>query len=344
MDRARVSPGRRRVPRAVAVGLGAPAALLAATALVALLAGAPAQDATGDLSPAARTGTAAPPFLDGAPDRPVGLAAHGLECADLPAYRGEREVPAGTTLTRVRFPTPLDLSAGGITIEQSCFQPVAVGRGLPVASTTEPGSGRVTPSRVVIADSEFDGSLLGREDAAWSTAFIGVADLLGNDVHGFGSGLAIMGAGTRLDALVEGNHVHDLVAWGDPATTGNHSSALTVRDFSAEERPDRRLVVRANRLDSSSGSDTGALFIQAWSGRVDNVLVTGNLLEGQGYQLGLEEAAFPYSGIEVVGNRATGTGWGAAYVTGGPGPARWSDNHLYDPRAPEGRGDTIPRP
>lgn len=274
----------------------------------------------------------------------TGLAPHGLTCAELRPYTGPDQVPAGATISRRRFAGPLDLSAGGITIEQSCFQPTAVWRGLPVTSTTDNDTGTPVRSPVVIRDSEFDGSLLPSEDAAFSTGFIGVADLTGNYLHGLGSGFAIMNAGQELDARIEGNYVTGLVAWGDGATTGNHSSAFTVRDFSAATRPDRRLVVRGNRFDSRSGNDTGALFIQTDTGPIDHVLVEGNLLEGNGYQLGLEEKNFPYSDIRVVGNRATGTGWGAAYVTGGPGPSRWQDNHLFDPHADGGRGEPLPRP
>lgn len=131
---------------------------------------------------------------------------------------------------------------------------------------------------------------------------------------------------------------------GDAAADGNHSSAFTVRDFTGAANTNRRLVVRGNRFDSSSGSDTGALFIQTYSGRIDNVLIEGNLLEGMGYQFGLEETNYPYSDIRVINNRATGTGWGAAYVSGGPGPSQWADNYVFDPKATDGKGTAIPTP
>ncbi|WP_156875830.1 hypothetical protein [Ornithinimicrobium pekingense] len=284
------------------------------------------------------------PFRGVGNARSVGLAGQGLTCDSLPAYTGPEQVTARTVLSRQRFEAPLDLSAGGITITQSCFRPTSVGRGLPAVSTTDHNSGRMATSTVTIRESDFDGSLLDPETAAFSTGFIGVANLTDNYVSGFGSGLAIMGSGEQLDARVEGNYVTGLVAWGDGATTGNHSSAFTVRDFSGAVRPDRALVVRGNRFDSSSGNDTGAVFIQTFSGRIDNVLLEANLLEGLGYQFGLEETNHPYSGIHVVDNRATGTGWGPAYVSGGPGPARWVDNRLYDPTADAGRGEAIPAP
>lgn len=70
----------------------------------------------------------------------------------------------------------------------------------------------------------------------------------------------------------------DWRAWGDPATTGNHSDGFTVRDFPAG--PGRLLIVRNNRIDCDSGNDTGAFFVQTYGGNIDNVAASGNLLEG----------------------------------------------------------------
>ena len=144
-------------------------------------------------------------------------------------------------------------------------------------------------------------------------------------MHDVGSGLAILDTGGHLDVLVEGNYVTDLRAWGDGSTTGNHSDAFTVRDFDADSAPDRSLVIRNNRFDSDSGNDTGALFIQTYSGDIDNVFIEGNLLEGGGYQLGLEvNGDSTYGNLSATDNRFSGTGYGPTYVTGGEGWSEWT--------------------
>jgi hypothetical protein len=154
-----------------------------------------------------------------------------------------------------------------------------------------------------------------------------------------------MGAGDSSSAVVEGNYVHDLIAWGDPGTDGNHSDAFTVRDFDASTQPARTLTVRGNRFICDSGSDTGAIFIQTYSGDIDNVVLTRNLLEGRGYQLGLEDGfGHTYSGMRAVDNRFSGTSYGPTYRAGGPGWVEWSANRINDPRATDNAGRLVSRP
>ncbi len=274
----------------------------------------------------------------------VGLAPHGLSCESLPAYTGSSTVPRGTTISGKRVTTNLDVSAGGITIERSCIQPSRAWRGLPIVSTQNNQTFTVAPEKVVIRDSELDGSLLDQESAAWATGVMGNADVISTYIHGFGSGIAIMNSGRQLDVLIERNYVTDLIAWGNAATTGNHTDGFTIRDFSAAERADRQLVVRNNRFGSDSGNDTGAFFIQAYSGRIDNVTVEGNLLEGKGYQLALESKNYGYSNVRAMNNRFTGTGFGPAYVTGGSGWQQWQDNYIYSASAADGKGRLVSKP
>jgi hypothetical protein len=270
----------------------------------------------------------------------VGLAPFGLSCASLPKYTGSDIVPAGTTISGKLITTSLDLSAGNITIDKSCIQPTSVGKGMPVVATQSYSSMKITTAKVTISNSEFDASKLSAEYAAWATAFIGIADLQSNYVHGFGSGLAIMNSGTSLDATVERNYVTGLVTWGDAKTTGTHSDAFTVRDFSDAQRSTRQLIVRNNRFDCNSGQDTGALFLQTYAGRIDNVTVEGNLLEGGGYQLGLNQMNYAYSNMRATNNRFTGT----AYVQGGGGWSQWADNYLYSSSATDGKGKVVSEP
>lgn len=274
----------------------------------------------------------------------VGLAPYGLSCASLPEYTGSDRPAAGTVITEKRITGELYLSKGDITIERSCIQPKpgAVGAGSPALSTFD-WTGEAT-TKVVIRDSEFDGSKLnGPSEAAWVGPFQGVADLQRNYIHGFGSGISLLGTGDTLDALIERNYVTGLVADGDPTGSGNHSSAFTVRDFTG--RPDRQLIIRNNRFDEDTANATGALFIQPYAGDIMNTTIEGNLLEGEGFQLILQ-AGFDnsYSNMRAVNNRLTGTGHGATYVSSGPGWARWDGNYRYNPSAVDGKGGLIAQP
>lgn len=276
----------------------------------------------------------------------TGLAAVGLTCSSLPLYTGSTEVPAGTTISRVRIAKQLDLSAGNITVEDSCIQPTpgSVGQGSPVVTTSNIGTGALVQSTVTLKDNDCDGSLLAPSAAAFNTFFWGVGNLIGNYVHGFGGGIAMYVTGTKLNATVQGNYVTGLVGYGDPTGSGNHVDAFTIRDFDASKTPGRELVVKDNRFDVGDVNATGALFIQAYSGPIDNVSISGNLLEGDGYQLGLEQLNYPYNNVTATNNRFSGTGWGAAYVTGGPGWAGWSSNYYNAPGKPGNEGAVVAVP
>ena len=274
----------------------------------------------------------------------VGLRTKGLACEQLAPYTGPTIVAAGTTIIEQRITTPLNLSAGSITIERSCIQPTTVDRGMPVIATTNYNTMKPAAGEVVVRDSDFDGSLLQTRDSAMVAAFVGIGNLTNNYIHHFGSGIALMDTGDKYDALVEHNLVTNLVAWGDGATEGNHSDAFTIRDFDASRHRERKAVVRNNRFDCNSGNDTGALFIQTYSGRIDNVTVEGNLLESGGYQLGLNQANNAYRNMHSLNNRFTGTGYGPAYVQGGSGWDSWEDNYIFDPNQESGRGAVVPKP
>ena len=274
----------------------------------------------------------------------MGLASLGLTCGSLPPYSGAVDVPAGTVISGKRITAPLNVSAGGIVIERSCVQLESAVRGMPAVATTNYNTLKPAAGAVVIRDSELDGSLLAPELAATVTGVVGVADLVNNYIHHFGSGIMLMDTGTQMDVLVERNYVTGLLAWGDAANEGTHSDAFTVRDFDASLNPERRLVVQGNRFDCNSGNDTGALFIQTYAGRIDNVVIERNLLEGAGYQLGLNEVNAPYGSLHAVDNRFSGSGYGPAYVQGGQGWSLWKDNALFEPDAPDARGEPVHRP
>jgi hypothetical protein len=274
----------------------------------------------------------------------TGLAPHGLVGSQLPLYMGPSVIPAGSVISGVRFETNIDLSRGNIVIEKCCFKPTPAGygQGLPLATTTdfqrEPYP--PAPSKVIIRDCEFDGSLLSAERAAFAVGFWGIADLQRNYFHHLGGGFALYNTGSQLDSLVEGNYVVDMIAWGNPATTGNHIDAFSIRDFSAAQRPARTAIIRNNRFDPTTQSNvTGAFFIQPLWERIDNVTIEGNLLAGAGWCLGLEQKT-GYSNMKAINNRFAPTGFGATYYEG-PGWTTWQENYRYDPTKIDAKGAPV---
>ncbi|NUP13140.1 MAG: hypothetical protein HOW73_44435, partial [Polyangiaceae bacterium] len=281
----------------------------------------------------------------------VGLARVGLICDELPLYDGGTKPAAGTVVSEQRIESGIDLSNGDIVIERSCIRPASIGAGLPILTTTNydactDAGCPVASSMVTIRDCDIDGSALDDYESAFSTAFIGVGTLQRNYIHGMGSGIAIFNSGDSLDATIEGNYVTGLTAYGDPAGDGNHSDGFTVRDFDTQSTPDRRLVVQNNRIDCSSGNDTGAFFIQTYGGDIDQVKIEGNLLEGGGYQLVLSAGFGNAYGanMSAVDNRLSGTGYGPGYVADPPGWAAWEENYLHDASQPDAKGEPIDEP
>lgn len=246
-----------------------------------------------------------------------------------------------------RIEQPLVLFAGNITVEKSCIRPAKLNEAAPLVTTNGPcgsNSCQVTGAPVTIRDSNIDGSRLSASTVAKSCAFLGIGTLQRNYISGMGSGICFYNTGSSLSGLAEGNYVRGLRTAGDA-----HNDGATIRDFPLDRNAGRTLTFRNNRIDCSTGQDTGALFIQTYGGDIDNVTVEGNLLEGGGYQLGLESSHGNQYGrnMKSVNNRFTGSGWGAAYVTeNGVGYkwAVWQDNHLFDPNAPDAKGKVASAP
>lgn len=279
----------------------------------------------------------------------VGLKPHGLDCYKLPVYTGPEVVPAGTTISGVLVNGRLDLKAGNITIEKSCIRPLS-GTGPLVSGAYLDGSNNRAPSGpITIRDSEINGTGLiyvegGRTDnynASWSDGFKGMATLQRNYIHHMGSGIAMLLTGTTMSSVIENNYVAHLQSWGDGGGNGTHSDAFTVRDFAGTGRT---MSIKNNRFDCSGGNESGALFIQTWLGPINNVTVEGNLLEGGGWNLTLNQFNYPYSGMKAINNRFNPFGgWGAATVDKGVGWAQWTDNYRYDPSKPDAKGTVVPK-
>lgn len=283
----------------------------------------------------------------------TGLAPHGLSCGSLPLYTGGGKPVAGTFISGKRIATTLDLSAGGITIEKSCIQPPSVGQGFPLTTTTDynncPSDCALAPTTVTIRDSEFDGSLIDTNSVGGACALMGIATMERNYIHDTGSGICMFNTGHTLDVTIAGNYVHRLRAFGDPAGSGSHNEAFTIRDFPTDSNPNRRMKITNNRLDSSSGNDTGAAFIQTYGGDINQVVFEGNLFEGFGYQLILSAGFGNVYGtaMSAVNNRFSGTGYGTGYVDRhglSYGWGEWKENYINNPSASSNKGSVVVEP
>jgi hypothetical protein len=281
----------------------------------------------------------------------VGLAPHGLACATLRPYDGPAKPLRGARISDVSITVPLDLSAGDIVIERSCIQPTRTGDRLwylitnvvcPDSCVTLPESGGV-----VIRDSEISGAALPAPAIARSCAFDGVATLQRNYIHSMGSGICFRATGDIHSALAEHNYVRGLRHHEEPDAA--HHSATTVRDFVAA--PGRSVRFINNRLDATIGTHvTAALFIQPTYRccPIVGLRAEGNLLEGESYNLVLEESAGGYSDVHAIGNRFAPSergAYGPTSRTGGPGWTTWQDNRLHNSTERHGaEGKLIPAP
>ncbi|MEV6236246.1 hypothetical protein [Lentzea sp. NPDC051838] len=271
----------------------------------------------------------------------TGLAGVGLTCAALPEYTGDLKPASGSVLSEVRVTGPLDLSNGNITVSKSCIKPTSTGyHNNFLVTTTICGdeSCWATPAgNVVIKDSDIDATALDASAIAQSCAFLGVGKLYRNEMFGMGSGICFFETGEVHDALAEGNYVHGLRSFED-----SHNEAATIRDFVQNAGDTRTVKFLNNRLDCTSGNATGGLFIQPTWLPIHNVTIQDNYLEGEGYNLYLEETGnATYGNVRAINNRFRPTGWGPAATPSGPGYVQWDDNHLYSTTAPDHKGAVV---
>jgi hypothetical protein len=148
-----------------------------------------------------------------------------------------------------------------------------------------------------------------------------------------------------LSVLIEHNYVTALISWGDGATTGNHVDGFTIRDFNVSVNPSRQAIIRNNRIDTNTANSTGSFFIQdTFSSGIGNVIISGNLLEGLGWEMAGEKRNAPITNVRATNNRFRGTsdgGWGACYTDGGFTWAEWLNNYLYSSTAPNNGGASV---
>jgi hypothetical protein len=270
----------------------------------------------------------------------TGLAGAGVDRNSLPVYTGPSKPAAGTVIRLQKITSPLVLSNGNITLDRVWVQPTASSGQGSVVFTYDPSFSTPAPSPVTIIDSDIDGSLVTDPQIYVDCAVRGVANIQRNNMFGMGGGICIFGSSAMSDVLIEHNYVHDLRGGLVPGMGQSHNESATIRSFGGSS-----LIFRDNRLISKTGSDSGALFIQAWAGFIDHTLIEGNLLDSWGWDLPLEANANGYgTDMRSRNNRFGKSGYGAGYVTGGSGWAEWTQNYYDDPASVDDVGAIAPQP
>ena len=125
------------------------------------------------------------------------------------------------------------------------------------------------------------------------------------------------------------------------AGNGSHNESATVRVFAGNS-----CIFRNNRFVCVTGSDSGAIFMQAYSGFYNHVLIQGNLLYTGNYDLvlmGYGENTYG-NDIRARNNRFVKYGYGPVWVSSGPGFAEWTENYYDDPSDPDHKGTIINEP
>jgi hypothetical protein len=227
-------------------------------------------------------------------------------------------------LANKTIPYEMVIEARGVMINGCLIRPEYVGMGMPLVSA---GSAE-------IRDSEIDGGLIPDENIVYSIACSGTGIIERCNIHHAASGISINNTTSRV-SVAQGNYIHDL-RWISPA----HMDGITTRGSDGAG-----VIIRNNRsiCGSASGS-TGALFTQPYNGFIDRVCIKGNLLEGYGYNLYIDNHGAGYgSALFIVNNRMNPSGWGAFALdpAGSVRIAEFRENYIYDAGAEDGKGALI---
>ena len=243
----------------------------------------------------------------------------------------------GATISHKEINYPVNIQAEGVTIEQCLIRPYSCGRGVPV----------VIADNAIIRDSEIDCENIPLEQVGFSIVVNGDNFIIERcNIHGGSSGISIGSTADTMVSVAQGNYVHGLRLYTDPDTNETaHIDGLTIR------RSDGLgVIIRNNFILVQPDIATGPLFIQAWRGHINNVLVQGNLLQGHGFCLALEYNAYGYgNNMRAVNNRIdpwtdNGSGPWYAYVSGGQGWYIWDNNYSYNSGAVYNIGSAVPAP
>jgi len=242
----------------------------------------------------------------------------------------------GVTITYKRINYPIVIEASGVTIEHCLIRPNAAGYGVPI----------VQAGNATIRDSEIDCSAIPLNQVGFSIAVAGENCIIERcNIHGASTGIGIHNSSPSRISVAQGNYIHDLRLYTNPNTGETaHVDGLTIRRSNG-----LGVIVRNNFIRVEPNQATGALFIQANS-YINNVLVQGNLLQGYGNCLCLEQNTAGY-GYNMFANNnrldawtVQGAGPWYAAVAGGPGWNEWTNNYAYDPNSNDCQGIVIPEP
>jgi hypothetical protein len=273
----------------------------------------------------------------------TGLAGKGISRSSLAPYTGPAQPAAGFLIERKLITlADMDLSLGG-TIKGCAIVPASASRSSSILWGYVPGSQYDQRGPIDIIDTDIDASALTDPYNYANCAFRGAGNLIRCHIWGMGTGIAIFGSPAQPTVLVDQCYVHGLRGgmFGNPAQQSHNESATLRRSAGCTT------TFRNSRLVSRSGSDSGALFIQAIAGPIDNTLVEGNVFDTWGWKLALEANASGYgSNMRARDNRFVmdAGGYGAGYVTGGPGWAEWVDNYVLDATKADFKGTIAPKP
>jgi hypothetical protein len=181
-------------------------------------------------------------------------------------------VPAGTNLTPSGPLTITDAGAvvdgllvdGSITVRANN---VTIRNTKIVGGGIDNGNGEVAGT--LIQDVEIDGG----SDSGFlaGISYSGFTVMRAN-IHHVG-----VGVHANSDVVMQDSYVHDIVVEGDPANGGSHNEAFLSNGGT-------NITVTNNRLSSGDEPNvSSALSLYGDFGRIDNVLVQGNLFNGGGY-------------------------------------------------------------
>ncbi|TAH32460.1 hypothetical protein EYC58_03095 [Candidatus Saccharibacteria bacterium] len=270
-----------------------------------------------------------------------GIARLGLTINDMTPYTGSEFIPAGSTLTRRLFTSPVNLRAGGITITESLFRPTVAG-GWNIIMSTNWDTWTAPAVKNIIQDCEITGEALSVQNRSQLLGVDGLADVIGCDIHDVGSGIGIRASSpTTYATYITSNVVRDLTSYGDPAGSGNHSDGFTIREYVAGSG--RHVYVRRNWFDCETANASGAMFLQAQD-NIRQITFEYNLFDGGGWNFTLGDyGSTTYDDIFVNDNRFNPTGFGAA-VRSGVAPDQWTNNYRLGASAPNYAGAVVPMP
>lgn len=220
-----------------------------------------------------------------------------------------------------------EVACGANNIIRHCLiRPASVGNGMPIINGTS----------LVIEDCEIDAGLL------TNASHIGVS-LTGSikrcNIHGMSTGIYINNTDS-IQSVCENNYIHDLVY-----TEGSdaHMDGITVR---ASSGTGGILILNNRAITDNESHTTGAFFSQPYNGLIENMTVEGNLFEGCGYCLYIDNHGSGYgTNLYIINNRMNpySCAWGPLAVDplGSVTITQFSENYIYDPDAEDGKGSPV---